>query len=335
MNHTGSEDFSKEMSSNNFSETKIKAAAAIKSGVVIKIIVFLAMAAAVYIYTPVTHQPVKFEPVADGTGLTVTGQKVYVYGSMDDGAKVLRTYSFGDKVPADREIEDWYKLKMGRGKYGYLRKSGILAYDLTKKHVALTFDDGPSRKTTPVVLKALGYNNCRATFFVVGAMINKDTKNIIKQEVSQGCEIGNHSYSHPFLPHLGKKKVGNQISKTDDKVQQSVGILPKLCRAPYGGISHMVLDVMKRPNISWSVDTLDWKTRSGRKTFKTVRKRVRDGDIVLMHDIHKATAKIVDKICKFLKKKDFETVTVTELASIQGKKLLPGKNYNYFRKSKD
>lgn len=302
------------------------------SGTIIKIIVFLMVAAAVYAYTPRTQQPVKFEPVPQGIRLTVTEQRVNVYGSMEEDAKVLKTYFFGEKIPADREIEDWYKLKMGKNKYGYIRKRGISVYDPGKKHVALTFDDGPSNKNTPVVLKALADNDCRATFFVVGAIINKRTEALIKQEVSQGCEIGNHSYSHPFLPQLRKKKVGDQISRTDAKVKAAAGVSPQICRAPYGGLSNMVLSVMNRPNISWSVDTLDWKTRSAGKTFKAVRKRTRDGDIVLMHDIHKATAKTVDRICRLLKKRGFEMVTVTELASIQGKKLLPGKNYNHFRK---
>ena len=77
---------------------------------------------------------------------------------------------------------------------------------------------------------------------------------------------------------------------------------------------------------------LDWKIRSAGKTFKAIKKRTRDEDIVLMHNIHKTTTKTMDRICRLLKKRGFEMVTVTELASIQGKKLQPGKNYNHFRK---
>jgi len=91
---------------------------------------------------------------------------------------------------------------------------------------------------------------------------------------------------------------------------------------------------MKRANIYWSIDTLDWKTKSSKKTFRKIKKFAGDGDIVLMHDIHMPTAKAVDRICRFLKAKNFEMVTMTELASIQGRDLVPGRNYISLKKKK-
>ena len=74
---------------------------------------------------------------------------------------------------------------------------------------------------------------------------------------------------------------------------------------------------MYRPNIYWSVDTLDWKYRNTSKLVSKVKKSKKDGAIVLMHDIHMSTAKAIKPIC-------------TELAAIKGKKIVTGKTYFSF-----
>lgn len=308
---------------------------------IVKLVVFIVAAIIVYIWTPHTHTPkrVKLVNVPKGVGFSVVKDNVDVYNSLEDDAKIIKTLSFGDKIHPTAQSSLLYKIKTGRDKdgepiYGYVKKKGVLTYNPKKKHIALTFDDGPNRITTPIVLKALKKNNCRATFFVVGKMINRKGMTLLRQEAAQGCEIGNHSYSHPLLTDLKKKKINEQLEKTDKLIQIAVGKPAKLCRAPYGGFNRLVLSIMKRANIYWSIDTLDWKTNSSKKTFRKIKKFAGDGDIVLMHDIHMPTAKAVDRICRFLKAKNFEMVTMTELASIQGRDLVPGRNYISLKKKK-
>ena len=83
-----------------------------------------------------------------------------------------------------------------------------------KKMVALTFDDGPHRKCTPLILDILKMSGVRATFFLVGDKIlpNKD---IVKRIISEGHEIGNHTYSHKKLPNLKWNDIKREITKTD------------------------------------------------------------------------------------------------------------------------
>ena len=88
---------------------------------------------------------------------------------------------------------------------------------------------------------------------------------------------------------------------------------------------------MKRPNIMWTVDTLDWKYRDSSRLVRVVRSNAGDGKIVLMHDIHDSTAAAAERICKNLKKAGYEAVTVTELAAIKGKSLKGKQSYNSFR----
>lgn len=218
---------------------------------------------------------------------------------------------------------DWYKVSDG-----YVRKKDVVLYDKTKKHIALTFDDGPSKTNTKIVLDALEKHKAKATFMVVGQNVNKGTADLLKREVELGCEIGNHSYSHANFKKISQKKIKSELKKTDDAVKKYIGSKPTVIRTPYGASSKSVLKCFDRPNIFWSVDTLDWKYRDTDRLVKYVSKNAKDGGIVLMHDIHKSTAKAVDRILKSLEKQGFETVTVTELSAINNVPMKAGKTYS-------
>ena len=104
----------------------------------------------------------------------------------------------------------------------------------------MTFDDGPSRMTTPKVLKALEKNESRATFFVLGNRINKSTAELLRSERALGCEIGNHSYDHAFLVGKSRRKIYREFHRTDRQVYRITGQTPALCRAPYGAFNKKV-----------------------------------------------------------------------------------------------
>ncbi len=261
-------------------------------------------------------------------GAVVTKTAV-IYEEASLHSAIVKKLKFGGKMKIVSGNGSWYKVTCKSGT-GYIPCGRVVRYDRKKKHIALTFDDGPNAKTTKKVVKALKSNGCRATFFVLGGSINKNTKGILKKAYKAGCEIGNHSYSHPQLTSLSAKKVKSQLSRTDKKVKKITGKKTSVCRAPYGAYSKRVLKAMGRPNIFWSVDTLDWKHRNTSRLIRVVKKQAKDGAVVLMHDIHPTTAAAVDRICKNLKKKGFESVTVTELAAIKGKKITKGHSYSRF-----
>ena len=191
--------------------------------------------------------------------------------------------------------------------------------------VALTFDDGPG-KYTKAILKCLDKYDAHATFFVVGSEINKYKSSVKKADLI-GCEIGSHTYDHCDLTGLSKKGIKNQIKKTDKRLEAIIGHKATLIRPPYGYVNSYVKQVVKKPIITWNVDTRDWATLSASKTYKAVMEEVSDGDIILMHDIHKSTKNAVLKIIPALKKKGYQIVTVPELAGYKGKKLKSGKVY--------
>ena len=269
------------------------------------------------------------EKLSANMRVAVTKDTAPVHKEASKDTEVVETVTFGKRFDTTERTGNWYKVKDG-----YIHKDNVVLYDKTKKHIALTYDDGPSKANTKTVLKALKKYNARATFMVVGQNVNSNTADLLKQELDLGCEIGNHSYTHANFKKIGLKKTKNEISKTDSAVKKYAGVTPTLIRAPYGSFTKSTLKSFTRPNIFWSVDTLDWKYRDSKRLIRYVTKNAKDGQIVLMHDIHKTTAKAADSILKNLTSKGYEMVTVTELSAIKGQKMKAGKTYSSFKSKK-
>ncbi|MCQ4987185.1 polysaccharide deacetylase family protein, partial [Anaerostipes caccae] len=111
-----------------------------------------------------------------------------------------------------------------------------------------------------------------------------------------GNEIAGHSWNHPLLTKLGKKGVKKQMSQMNEAIAYVTGSDVGLLRPPYGSINRTVKNTVKDPLILWSIDTLDWKTLNADKTAAAILKQSKDGDIILMHDIHAPTAEAVKKV---------------------------------------
>lgn len=195
------------------------------------------------------------------------------------------------------------------------------------KAVALTFDDGPSRDNDGKIIETLQANGAHATFFVLGNRARVDG-DIMQMITGAGCEIASHSWDHPQLSKIKWKKVKSQLKRTDDIVAKLLnGYQITLLRPPYGSISKTMRKKIDKPMILWSLDTLDWKTRNAKKIFNRVKKEVKDGDIILMHDIHPETAEALTKIVPWLSEQGYDMLTVSELMERKGKKLEAGKAY--------
>ena len=211
----------------------------------------------------------------------------------------------------------------------YFNEKGVLLrkIDKNKKMVALTYDDGPSIYT-PRILKTLKENNSVATFFVVGNRVPmySDT---VKKAYDMGCEIGNHTYEHKSLPNLSETEVKRQISKTNKEVKKAIGEKPVIMRPTGGATNTNIKKWVGMPSIIWSVDTLDWKTRNADSTRRAVLNRVKDGDIVLMHDLYSATATASETIIPELVRRGYQLVTVSELAECRGGMKETGAYYSF------
>lgn len=167
-------------------------------------------------------------------------------------------------------------------------------------------------------------NNARATFFVVGSRVNTYS-DCIKREASLGCEIANHTYNHTILTSASDSVIKSEIQRTNDAVKKLTGRSPVLVRAPGGSVNARVKNAVKYPLIGWSVDTEDWKNSSG--VVPEVKRHVKDGSIVLMHDLYGSTASAVETLVPWLVNQGYQLVTVSELMQLKGIDMQAGKVY--------
>ena len=213
----------------------------------------------------------------------------------------------------------------------YFSEKGVLyrKIDKKKKMVALTYDDGPSANT-PKILDTLEKYDAVATFFVVGNRVSTYA-NTVKRAYGMGCEIGNHTYEHKILTRADAAGIREQVSKTNAAVKNITGTDPIVMRPPGGCVNDTVKSQTGMPMILWSIDTLDWRTRNAASTKTAVLDHVKDGDIVLMHDLYEATANASTTIIPTLVERGYQLVTVSELAECRGG-MKDGCLYYSFRK---
>ena len=201
--------------------------------------------------------------------------------------------------------------------------------DPSKPMVALTFDDGPQPSVGNRIMDCLAQYGGKATFFMVGERVGS-YKTEVQRMVAEGHEVANHTMNHKYLQKLGAAQIQAQVNNGNDAIQAACGVRPTLLRLPGGNHNATVLANAGMPMIQWNVDTLDWKTRNADKTVAAVLNHVKDGDIILMHELYGATGDAVARIVPELHKRGFQMVTVSQMAAAKGRRLEAGKLYSSF-----
>jgi len=190
--------------------------------------------------------------------------------------------------------------------------------------VALTFDDGPDMRFTPLILDVLNEHDIKATFFIMGSRA-KEHDEIVRRIHDEGHAIGNHTYWHPNLPKEQLERLDWEIRETEQVIENIVGFKPKLFRSPYGALNEKMvetLDDLGNKGIGWDVDSLDWKQLPTDVIADNVLSNVSPGSIILMHDGGDwsmnlmGTVESLDKIITKLKEDHIKFVTVPELLNL-------------------
>lgn len=200
--------------------------------------------------------------------------------------------------------------------------------DPARPMVALTFDDGPYAPVGNQIMDCLARYGGKATFFVVGNRVASYQAEVLRM-VEEGHEVGNHTYEHKYLTKLSPAQIQSQINLCSDAVQAASGVRPALVRPPGGYKNETVAAYANAPLIMWSIDTRDWKTRNAEKTVNRVMSQVRDGDIVLMHELYAQTGAAALEIIPRLTQAGYQLVTVSEMAQLRGG-TVPGGVYFHF-----
>jgi peptidoglycan/xylan/chitin deacetylase (PgdA/CDA1 family) len=206
------------------------------------------------------------------------------------------------------------------GGLGYLAcYGGILGTHGSRDHrrIALTFDDGPDPHTTPALLDALAELDVRATFFLVGRAVDAHPE-LAARIAREGHEIGNHTYSHRYLPLARSRSVAAELAATDAAIVRATGIVPTLARPPWGGRSprnvRAFANCAKRM-VTWDVNSFDWKGKPADEVARRVVERTRPGSIVLMHEAREGgevTIEAVRLLVPQLRQQGFELTTVSD-----------------------
>jgi peptidoglycan/xylan/chitin deacetylase (PgdA/CDA1 family) len=183
----------------------------------------------------------------------------------------------------------------------------------SEKVLALTFDDGPSPFTTPKILDSLKKRKLRATFFLVGQMIQRREK-IVQRIIAEGHDVGNHTNSHPMWPNPAKAE--QELDLPAKRIKDAIGFTPHVFRPPYGNLKASTTALARKrmmPIIYWTGTGSDTATHDPARVAKSAIASIRPGAIILMHDIQPHTMRAVPTILDAMVKKGYELVTVTEL----------------------
>lgn len=190
------------------------------------------------------------------------------------------------------------------------------------RYVALTFDDGPS-SYTPQILDILKQKGARATFFCLGAQVQKDPEGC-RALVDAGQEVASHTMAHQNLPKLDRDSLRSEISSAFEAISSATGADTMMIRAPYGAFTDVEwgrsADIVAC-NVLWNIDTLDWQRPGAAAIKSAVLDGARNGSIILMHDGGGNRSQDVEAlpgIIDGLRSRGFELVTVSELMRLDG-----------------
>lgn len=200
-----------------------------------------------------------------------------------------------------------------------------------KKLVALTFDDGPSQYTGKL-LDALKKYNAKATFFVVGSRIGGDSSTaLLGRMEAEGHVVGNHSQNHKNLKYLSASGVASEMYTAAERIKKAIGHYPVVMRCPGGNYNSTVQAYAKSinvPIIQWSMDTIDWRDRNKATILSRAKSGIKNGSIVLMHDLYSTTVDAAIELIPYLQQQGYTLVTVPELLAVKYGTIEPGKVYS-------
>jgi len=168
--------------------------------------------------------------------------------------------------------------------------------------ILFTFDDGPDRRTTPLLLDRLDAAGVRAVFFLTGNRLGLETPTLRQQSQiardirARGHIVASHTYDHLQLPLLNDNDVRYQVVRAEEAFTQVFGARPWLIRPPGGGHSARVDAILAERGYTtmlWNMGAGDFQVRSAtdvldtwRRVYGRLESEGQRGGIVLLHDTY-------------------------------------------------
>ncbi|MER2088849.1 MAG: polysaccharide deacetylase family protein [Sporosarcina sp.] len=240
------------------------------------------------------------------------------YKKMKKGGDIDTTEMIFKEVPPKIHLND-------------LKPSPIFRGNPEKPMVALLINVAWGNEYIPSILKTLKDSQVKATFFFDGSWV-KNNPDLAMSINFEGHEIGNHAYSHPDLNKRSRADTMDELKKTNDVIEATLGTKPIWFAPPSGSFNQEtihVADELGMKTILWTVDTVDWRKPATSEMVKRVLAGVSNGSMVLMHPTKPVSEGLVTMI-NDIKRKGYQLGTVSDLMSEKriDNQSLPLKNDN-------
>ena len=251
--------------------------------------------------------------VAAAFGLAMAGGPMAALAQ----APTVETIAAGDAACAGRRVlgvSRVLEIDTARGpRFGHQQYK---EHEFLRDHeVVLTFDDGPLRANTKMVLEALASHCTRATFFMVGRMAQSDP-DMVREVARRGHTVGTHTYSHANMRKIGAARAQVEIEMGMSAVSRALKqpVAP-FFRFPFLADSQAMISHLGQRNVgifSIDVDAVDYRARDGATVHRTVMRDLLPlgKGILLFHDIQPATAQGLKTVLDDLAAKGFKVVHI-------------------------
>lgn len=157
----------------------------------------------------------------------------------------------------------------------------------SRRCVALTFDDGPDLRSTPVLLDLLREERVQAAFFCVGQRVAAQPELAVRI-VREGHLLENHSYGHSNATNFfSVARLRTELTRTQTVIQEATGVTPTLFRPPMGLSNPRVFRAARSLGLTvvgWSTRGLDTKLTEPERIVARIARRLEPGAIILLHD---------------------------------------------------
>jgi peptidoglycan/xylan/chitin deacetylase (PgdA/CDA1 family) len=224
----------------------------------------------------------------------------------------------------EQRDDTWWReaeAKVERGQKGMRLASKLLQPRIISrgnredKVVALTFDDGPHPAKVEELLDLLNDLDVKATFFVVGMMVERHPE-LIKMEAAAGHEVEDHSFSHVNLSKLPEQDCETEYMACSDLIYHVLGTHPKFCRPPGGQATPYVMEAAARNHLvtaMWSDDPKDYANPGDDLIIERLMDHVSPGAIILLHEGVDQTMEILPDLVNSLRAQGYTFVTMEQL----------------------
>ena len=230
---------------------------------------------------------------------------------------VEETYRLAKKRKPGAPIVWVYKVVPARVSLDDLMPQPVYRGNGRKPMVALMVNVSWGTEHLPEMLRVLREEKVPATFFLEGSWVKKHP-DAARALVKEGHEIGNHAYSHPQMSKLSAARIREEILRTEQQIEETLGTRSKWFAPPAGDYNQTVVEEAHRlgmKTVLWTVDTVGWRKSSTPEIIaERVKRGVAGGSLILMHPTD-STVKALPVIIRMIKEKGLRPGTVSEVLS--------------------